>query len=741
MEIIVCHSIPGRIRLRVPVLCHRPLLAESALSWLRKQQGIKSVRINYDCASLIIEYDPGHAQVPQGFLGNLAEFSLEDLEVFLGLPHRPLQPMVNDETDHSWPKKQQSATHIGVLGLPTLSLGLALSSNPVVAAANVPLIVFNSIPIFRRAWTVWTQEQRLNVDFLDALAITACLGQDLLMTGSLITWLIRLGDWIRDRTAAGSKRAISELLEFQHKTAWLVSNGKIVAVPAAKLAAEDIVAVYTGEMIPVDGEIVHGDATIDQKTITGEGLPVWRTTGDMVFAATILREGQVTLRAKRVGNDTTAGQIARLVDSAPVGDTRMQNHAERFADRLVMPMLGLASTTTALTRDVNRFLSLVIVDYGTGIRVAAPTSVLSSMTYAARNGILIKSGGHMEKLAEIDTIVFDKTGTLSHGAPHVVEVLSYEKHVAPDHLLALAAAVETQLQHPVAEALREKIRKLDVQLPPCDEAKYRIGFGVEGCVNGYYLHVGSERFLRDRNIKVDHAAADRASIDERGCSTLYVGVDGKLAGLIAYEDRIRQESRQVIETLYGMGIRDAIMLTGDNAAVASAVGKRLGLTRQFANMLPSDKAEIIQQLQRNRRRVAVVGDGINDSPALKFADVGIAVKHSPDIAQESADVVLLEDSLWKLVQAIEISRRAIRLIKQNYAIVAVVNTVALGLSLPEGLVSPWLTAMISNGSAIVASLNGMRPLLGSNRKDFSAASAAIRALPFGAALRRNPARK
>jgi cation transport ATPase len=217
-----------------------------------------------------------------------------------------------------------------------------------------------------------------------------------------------------------------------------------------------------------------------------------------------------------------AGQIARLVDSAPVGDTRMQNHAERFADRLVLPTLGLAVSTAAVTRDFNRFLSLVIIDYGTGIRVAAPTAVLSSMTNAARNGVLIKSGSHMEKLAEVDTIVFDKTGTLSHGTPHV-----------------------------------------------------------------------------------------------------------KLAGLVAYEDRIRPESRQVIETLYGMGIRDTIMLTGDNTAVADAIGQRLGLTRQIANMLPSDKAEVIQQLQRDGRLVAVVGDGINDSPALSFADVGVAINTAP----------------------------------------------------------------------------------------------------------------
>ena len=205
-----------------------------------------------------------------------------------------------------------------------------------------------------------------------------------MVTGGLITWLVRLGDWIRDLTAAGSKRAASELLEFQAKTAWIVKEGAVVQIPAAKLVVGDAVVVYSGEMIPADGEILHGTAMIDQKTITGEGLPVPRTVGDTVFAATILCEGQMTLRATRVGTETMAGQIARLVDSAPVGDTRMQNHAERFADRLVLPTLGLAVSTALLTRDFNRFLSLVIIDYGTGIRVAAPTAVLASMTNAAR---------------------------------------------------------------------------------------------------------------------------------------------------------------------------------------------------------------------------------------------------------------------------------------------------------------------------------------------------------------------
>jgi heavy metal translocating P-type ATPase len=436
-----------------------------------------------------------------------------------------------------------------------------------------------------------------------------------------------------------------------------------------------------------------------------------RAKGEPVFAATVIRDGQLTIRAIRVGTATTAGQIARLVESAPIGDTRMQNHAEKLADRLVLPTLALAAGTAAVTADFNRFLSLVIIDYGTGIRVAAPTSVLASMTHAARAGIIIKSGAHMEKLAEADTVIFDKTGTLTHGSPEVLGIIGYEQSITERHLLGLAAAAETKLQHPVANALRVKAQEMGANIPYCEETKYRIGLGVEGQVNGYYLHVGNERLMRQSEINVAAAEADRAQLDQQGYSCIYVAVDGKLAGLVPFTDRIRPESREVIQRLHRLGVKNTVMLTGDNAVVARAVGRRLGLSRQFAEMLPADKAEVIQQFQRDGNVVAMVGDGINDSPALSFADIGIAMKHGAEVARESADVVLMEDSLWKLVKAVEISRGAVRLIHQNYAIVAGLNTLALALALPGGLIVPEITALISNGSAILASLNGIRPLL------------------------------
>ncbi len=373
--------------------------------------------------------------------------------------------------------------------------------------------------------------------------------------------------------------------------------------------------------------------------------------------------------------------------------------------------LALATGTAAISGDFNRFLSLVIVDYGTGIRVAAPTAVLASMTHAARAGIIIKSGAHMERLSHVDTVIFDKTGTLTHGSPVVLDIISYEPNITASHLLGLAAAAETRLTHPVAEALRVKAQELGANIPECDETTYRIGLGVEGQVNGYYLHVGNERFMRQSNIAVDAARSDRTALDHQGYSCIYVAVDGTLAGLVPFTDQIRPESSEIIQRLHAMGVKNTVMLTGDNAVVARAVCKRIGLSHQFADMLPADKADVIKSYQAKGNVVAMVGDGINDSPALSFADVGIAMKYGAEVARESADVVLMEDSLWKLVKAVEIARGAVGLIRQNYAIVAGLNTLALGLALPSGLVSPSVTALISNGSAILASVNGIRPIL------------------------------
>jgi Cu2+-exporting ATPase len=705
MLVEVRHFLPGRVRLYVPGLFRSSEPADRAVQQLLPPDSVQKVRANRDCATIVIEYDHNRPGILADLMNRLRH--ARSVEALLSTNGNG-QALVPVDTTPAHPPVRLRIP----LVLPTVSFILSFFAGSLVLTINVPMMLWNARPIGRRAWRVLRHERRLNVDFLDALAISVSMIHGNFLTAAIIVWLVRLGDWIRDLTAARRKRAVSELLEFQTKMAWVLRGGLIHAVPAALLVAGDTVVAHSGEMIPVDGEILSGHGTIDQKTITGESLPVLRGPGEAVYAATGLREGCLTIRATRVGNETTAAQIVQLVESAPVGETRMQNHAERFADRLVAPTLTLAAGMGIGFADINRFTSLVIVDYGTGIRVAAPTSVLASMTHAARQGIIIKSGAHLEKLAEVDTIVFDKTGTLTAGIPHVHDIISYrQRHFPVRKLLGLAAAAEARLQHPVAEAIRARTEKEEIEIPDCEEANYRIGFGVEAQVNGYRVHLGSPRFLRENSIATGKSADDQQRLNENGCSSLLLAVDGTLVGLIPYSDRVRAESQDVVKILHNRGIRDTIMLTGDNGTVARAVCGRLGLSRFVSDTLPADKAEYVQQLRRDGRIVAMVGDGINDSPALSFADVGIAMKHGAQVAHESANIVLMEDNLWKLVMAIEISRAGVGLIKQNYKIVAIMNTIALALALPGGLITPQLTAVLSNGSAIVASLNAMRPMM------------------------------
>ena len=450
-----------------------------------------------------------------------------------------------------------------------------------------------------------------------------------MVTGGIITWLIRLGDWIRDLTARGSKRAIADLMEFQGRSAWLLVNGSVVSVPAVQVAVGDLVVVYPGEMIPVDGEVVDGDAMVDQKTITGEGLPVPRGKGEMVFAATALREGQVTIRATRVGIDTVAGQIAKLVDTrrrSAIRGCRTTLNASPIAWSL--PTLGLAFGTAAVTADFQRFLSLVIIDYGTGIRVAAPTSVLSSMTYAARTGIIIKSGGHMERLAQVDTIVFDKTGTLTHGVPEVIDVLTYQNHLSGDR----SARSCRRGGEPLAASCR---RSAACACPP---PRHQRATCRRAGLQGWSRCPGSDRWpLRTPRQRAFPACKRHPRWQRRfATARCWMSVATRAStwrlmaswrALIPYADKIRPESRDVVRTLHEMGIRNTVMLTGDNATVANAVGERIGLTRQFADMMPAGKAEVIAQLQREGNVVAMVGDGINNSVALTYSDVGIAMRH------------------------------------------------------------------------------------------------------------------
>lgn len=694
----VLHSIKGRVRLKVPALKRYPALAQALEIGLRACPGILGVWANRNCASLTVSFDPRFWSAGKlcAYLGRLSSETLRALSRAVALA---------DD------RASQEAGGTG-FELVLSTAGLACLAAEVLAVPLVPFLLFGSaLPMFIRAFDAFGRRDVLTVDVLDASATTllACQGQ--LPMALFMAWLVNLGDYIRDVTVMQAQEAVKEVLAYRRTPAWVVRHGKTTQVNVDEVEVGETVVVYPGERIPIDGTVLNGRATVDQQALTGESLPVEKSAGDVAHAATVVQDGKIYVRADRVGDDTEAARIVRMVQDAPAHETRVQNYAERWANELVPYSFIGAGASGIMTQSLASSASVLIIDYGTGIRIAAPTAVLASMTKAVRHGILIKGGRYMEQLAGVDAIVFDKTGTLTSGSPQVMDIYTYNG-ISRTDVLGFAASCEQRLTHPVAKAIVHAAESRAIAIPERRNSHYTIGLGVEAQVDGHLVHVGCERFMTAKRI---HVPADVQrhlnEIGHKAMSPVCVAINGELVGTLAYADPIRPESASVIEHLREKGMSHIAMLTGDNGHVARRVAQTVGISDYIADALPRDKVAYVQELQKRGYRVAVVGDGINDSPALAHADVGIALSGGADVAEATAHVVLLNGGLWKVPLALDISREALRLIEQNWRIISVPNTVALGLAV-FGAIGAGVATVLSNGSAILATANALRPLMG-----------------------------
>jgi Cu2+-exporting ATPase len=688
----VVHAIPGRVRLRLPRLRDDPALGAALELGLRGVPGVTSVRVARGASSVIVEHDPREVDVPAIVRAAAAARP--------GAAAAPLLPAA---------APPGAALSRRPLYISSAAVLVSLAAGGLAWPLASPLIAATAVPIFRRAWESVARRRRLNVDLLDGLAIVAAVATGDVINAAGIVWLVALGDHIRDLTQARARRAIRDLLGYQRELAWVVRGDAKVEVPVGELAVGDVVVVYTGSLIPVDGVVTEGEAVVDQQSLTGESVPALKGPGDRCFAATLIRDGKLYVRAEHVGDDTKAARAVQLIEDAPALETRAQNYAEVVADRLVAPALAGSALVLAVTANVGRVAAILTVDFGTGPRVSAPTTVLASMSAAARRGILIKGGAHLEKLAGVSTVVFDKTGTLTRGAPEITDVVVHDG-LGEREAASLAAAVSARQTHPVSEAVVRLAEAWELPILEREDSRFLIGRGVQARVGGRLIQLGAARFLAELGVPCRLAAGPRAALEAEAKSLLYLAVDGVHVATLAHRDAIRPESRATIQGLRDRGVDDIVMLTGDTHPVAQRVSEELGISRFFAEMLPEDKAEITKQLCREGRVVAVVGDGINDSPALSYADIGISLSAGAEIAREAAGVVLIDDDLSKLVEAIDISRDSMRLIKQNISLIFGANILAYALAIP-GLLNPVMSTLVNNGSAVVACLNGLRPLL------------------------------
>ena len=574
------------------------------------------------------------------------------------------------------------------------------ASNPYIIAIGVICTIVGGFPIFHEAYENLT-ERRMTMELSMAIAIVAALAIREIFTALVITLFVLVAEILEGLTVGRGRKAIQRLVGLLPRVATVRRNGSWTDVEIGEVSTNDDVLVRPGERIPVDGNVVGGHSFVDQAPITGESMPVEKQAGALVYAGTINQAGALEVRVQRLGRDTTFGKIIDAVETAEKSRAPIQGIADRLAGYLVYFAMGAAVLTFLISHNIRSTISVVIVAGACGIAAGTPLAILGAIGRAAQDGAIIKGGLYLEKLAEVDTILLDKTGTLTYGTPEVMEIRP-AGGVSEAYLIESAAIAECQSEHPVAKAIMTKAFQTGIRVRHPDKFDYTPGRGIVAEIEGEEITIGNWMHLRDERIP----GADALQGTSDGA--VLVTRAGHLLGSILVADLLRPEAKAAIQSLKSMGLK-TILLTGDSKLVAHAVGKGLGVDEISAELLPEQKLQRVQKLLAQGKKVVMVGDGVNDAPALAQATVGVAMGSGTDVARESSDIVLIGSDLTKFVETVRIARRCHRTIMQNFVGTLVVDSIGVGLA-AFGFLNPLLAAFIHVSSEMTFILNSARLL-------------------------------
>jgi Cu+-exporting ATPase len=550
------------------------------------------------------------------------------------------------------------------------------------------------------------RKRRMTMELSMAIAVLATLLIGQFFTGLIITFFVLFAELLEHITASKGRRVVGNLIESLPRQATVRRNGKEQELDISQLKTNDIVIIKPGKKIPVDGMVIKGGSFVDQSSISGEPLPVEKMAGHRVFAGTMNQSGVLEVRTQYVGMETTFGKIVHIIEEAEKSKAPIQKVADKLAGRLVYFALAGAAATYLYTRDIESTIAALIVAGACGVAAGTPLAVLAGIGRTAREGIIVKGGVYLEQLAGIDTVVVDKTGTMTLGVPQVVHVQSFDGKNCREVLQA-AASIEQHSEHPLAGAILKKAKDENVEPIPYSNIEYLPGKGLYGSVNGEEILVGNASLLEEKKINPGSSVSSYVSEKkERGETSVFVLRNRETIGAITVADTLRDDAKQAVAELKELGMR-VVLLTGDSVNAAKTVGKTLQVDEVFGEMLPHQKVERIQELVKAGKKVAMVGDGINDAPALVEATVGIAMGKGTDIALESADMALMTDNLERIPGAIRISRRCLSVIMFNFWGTIIVDTIGIGLAF-FGFLTPLLGALIHVGSELGFITNSVR---------------------------------
>lgn len=553
---------------------------------------------------------------------------------------------------------------------------------------------------------------KIEVPVLDATAIGVSMLRGDYGTAGSVMFLLGVGELLEEWTHKKSVGDLARSMSLNVGKVWLKKDGQEILVPSEKIVPGDEVVVHMGNLVPFDGEVSGGEGMVNQASLTGESVPVRRTLGSVVYAGTVLEEGELTILVKQTGGSSRYEKITAMIEESEKLKSGLESKAEHLADRLVPYSLGGTALTYLLTRNATKALSILMVDFSCALKLAMPISVLSAIREANQHKITVKGGKFLEAVADADTIVFDKTGTLTKAQPTVAEVVSFSETKSPDELLRIAACLEEHFPHSMAKAIVDAAREKHLDHEEMhSKVEYIVAHGISTTIEGKKAVIGSYHFVfEDENSVIPKGMEEKFSRLPAEYSHLYLAIEGVLAAVICIEDPLRPEAAEIVRQLKKAGLKKIVMMTGDSERTAKAIAKKVGVDEYYAEVLPEDKANFVEKEKAEGRKVIMIGDGINDSPALSAADVGIAISEGAEIAREIADITVAADDLAEILVLRMLSNRLMKRIHRNYRFIVTFNAglILLGVG---GILQPTTSALLHNTSTLYIGLKSMGNLL------------------------------